>query len=70
MQSSPSLKLIRTSRYGEHLGSFQQHYLLVHNIRRESAIILDFERRRPASRVIAAQHTRIDQEDLATKATP
>ena len=33
-------------------------------------MILDFERRRPASRVIAAQHTSIDQEDLATEATP
>ena len=41
---------------------------MVHIFGRELDVIQDFESRRPAPGVIAAQHTGVDEQDLATEA--
>src|SRR5229473_3262290 len=48
----------------------EKHYLLVQIHSDEFGTAADFQSRRPASRVVAAQHAGVDQEHLVAKARP
>src|SRR6266850_1753641 len=63
MLSGPSVLRRRPS-------GIAKHYLLVQIHTDEFAIAADFQSRRPAPRVVAAEHAGVDQEHFVAKARP
>src|SRR6267143_6108037 len=62
--------LPRPSAWRPRPSGIEKHYLLVQIHTDEFAIAADFQSRRPAPRVVAAQHAGVDQEHFVAKARP
>ncbi len=50
------------------LSGIEKHYLLVQIHSDQLVVATDFQRGRPATRVVAAEHAGVDQEDFIIKA--
>src|SRR6266478_6976026 len=62
--------LPRPSAWRPRPSGIEKHYLLVRIHSDEFGIAADFQSRRPASRVVAAEHAGVDQEHFVAKTRP